>query len=249
MNVRSAENLVSCHREGMRADALVRKALKMSESDGVLRAIVQANAAFDAQMVQAIHVVKPPDSLRKKIAECSAPRELRNHARHPAILCAIAGVLLAIGFIAYQAIEKSAGFPGRENVGRMVDQLSQMTGAELEMKDGTVGGLEDWFMLRGFDGMALSPDIASLPVAGARTFQSAGHAVAQIQVAIDKHAAMLNVFRASDFEVELEDGGDWDFFEQGEWASAIRERQGVCTLLAFHGPIEEMKKLVLTLKP
>ena len=102
-------------------------------------------------------------------------------------------------------------------------------------------------MLRGFDGMALSPEIASLPVAGARTFQSAGHAVAQ--VAIDKHAAILNVFRASDFDVELADDGDWKFFEQGKWAAAIRQRRGVCTLLAFLGSIEEMKEFVLTLKP
>ena len=247
MNVRTAENLVACHREGMRADASVQKALKMSESDELLRAIVQANATFDAQMVQAIHGVRPPDSLRKKIAECSVPKELRSHARHPAILCAIAGVLLAVGFVVYLEMEKIEGFPGKENAGRMVDQLGHMTGVELEVKNGTVGGLEDWFMLRGFDGMALSPEIASLPVAGARTFQSAGHAVAQ--VAIDKHAAILNVFRASDFDIELADDGDWKFFEQGKWAAAIRERRGVCTLLAFLGSIEEMKEFVLTLKP
>lgn len=247
MNVRTAENLVSCHREGKPADASVKKALKMAESDGLLRAIVEANAAFDAQMVQAIHVVKPPDSLRKKIAECSAPRELRTHARHPAILCAIAGVLLAIGFVVFLEMEKRAGFPGKENAGRMVDQLSHMTGAELEVKDGTVGELADWFMLSGFDGMALSDEIASLPVAGARTFQFAGHPVAQ--VAIDQHAAVLNVFRASDFEVELDDGGDWRFFEQGEWAAAIRQSRGVCTLLAFLGSTEEMREFVIKLKP
>ena len=247
MNVRTAENLVACHREGMRVDGSVRKALKMSESDELLRAIVQANAAFDAQMVQAIHTVRLPDSLRKKIAECSGPKELRRHARHPAILCAIAGVLLAIGFVIFLEMEKRAGFPGKENADRMVEQIVRMTGVELEVKSGTVGGLEDWLMLRGFDGLALPPDIASLPVVGARTFQSGGHAVAQ--VAIDRRAVILNVFRASDFDVELAEDGDWKFFEQGKWAAAIRQRRGVCTLLAFLGSIEEMKEFVLTLKP
>ena len=52
MNVRTAENLVACHRDGMRADASVQKALKMSESDELLRAIVQANATFDAKSLK-----------------------------------------------------------------------------------------------------------------------------------------------------------------------------------------------------
>ena len=249
MNVRTAENLLACHREGIRPDASVQKALKMSESDEQMREKLKANAAFDTQMVEAIHGLKPPDSLRKKIAECAAPGELRKHALHPAILCAMAGVLLGLGFFVWLEMERRAGFPGKENAGRMVDQLSRMTGVELEMKTGTAGGLADWFMLRGFDEMRLPPDLAALPAAGARTFLSAGHSVAQVAIAVDQHAPILNVFRASDFAVELEDGGDWKFFDQDEWAAAIRQRGGVCTMLAFRGTVEEMKAFVLTLKP
>ena len=247
MNVRTAENLIACHRDGMRADASVQKALKMSESDELLRAKLKANAAFDAQIVEAIHFIKPPDSLRKRIAACGGSRQLHKNARHPTILCAIAGGLLAIGFLVYLEVEKRAGFPGKESAARMVDQLSHMTGVELEPKKDTVGGLADWFMLRGFDEMVLPPDLASLHAVGARTFQWAGHAVGQ--VAIDQHATILNVFRASDFEIELEDGGDWKIFAQDEWAAAIRQRRGVCTLLAFRGSVEEMQEFVLSLKP
>lgn len=249
MNVRTAEKLLSCHREGIRPEASVQKALKMAESDELMREKLKANAAFDAQIVEAIHYIKPPDSLRKKIAECAAPRELRKHARHPAILCAIAGVLLAIGFFVYLEMEKRAGFPGKENAERMLDQLNRMTGVELEIKSGTVGGLADWFMLRGFDEMALPPEIAALPATGARTFLSAGHPVGQVAIGDEKHASILDVFRASDFGVELEDGGDWRIFAHGEWAAAIRQRSGVCTMLAFRGSVEEMKAFVLNLKP
>ena len=249
MNVRTAENLLACHREGVRPEASVQKALKMAESDEQMREKLKANAAFDAQIVDAIHFVKPPDSLRKKIAECSAPKELRKHALHPAILCAIAGVLLAIGFVVWHEMERRAGFPGKENAERMVEQLNHMTGVELEMKTGTVGGLADWFMLRGFDGMTLPPDVAALPAAGARTFQSASHSVAQVVIGEEKRASMLDVFRASDFDIELDDDGDWKFFDHGEWAAAIRQRGGICTMLAFRGTVDEMKAFVLTLKP
>ena len=228
-------------------DPAVQKALKMSESDELLRETLKTNAAFDTQIVNAIHGIKPPDSLRQKIADCASPKALRNHARHPTILCAIAGVLLAIGFGIYLWLEQRAGFPGKENAARMVDSLGRMSGVELEMKSGTLGSLEDWFVLRGLDEMTLPPDIAALPVAGARTFQFIGHNVGQ--VAIDKHATILNVFRASDFDIELEDGGDWKVFAQADWAAAIRQRKGVCTLLAFRGSVEEMQNFVLSLKP
>ena len=249
MNVRTAEKLLACHREGIRPEASVQRALKMSESDGQMREMLKANAAFDAQIVGAIHVIKPPESLRKKIAEGVEPKKLRKHALHPAILCAMAGVLLGLGFLVWLEMESRAGFPGKENADRMLEQLNRMTGVELEMKTGTVGGLADWFMLRGFDEMALPPDVAKLPATGARTFQSAGHPVGQVAIGGDQHASILNVFRASDFGIELEDGADWRIFAQAEWAAAIRQRGGVCTMLAFRGTVEEMKAFVLTMKP
>ena len=242
MNVRAAENFLACHRDGMRAEASVEKALKMAESDERMREQLRVQTAFDAQMVEAIHCIKPPDGLRKKIAECAAPKELRKNAWHPTILCAFAGGLLTIGFLVHLEMERRAGFPGKENAERMVGQLGHM-----EEKRTTVAGLADWFMLHGFDGMALPPDVAALPAVGARTFESSGHAVGQ--VAIESHAAVLNVFRASDFGIELEQDGAWKIFERDEWAAAIRQRGDICTLLAFHGSSAEMEEYVRRLQP
>ena len=242
MNVRSAENLLACHRDGMRAEASIEKALAMAESDERMREQLRVQAAFDTQMVDAIHCIKPPDSLRKRIAECAAPKELRRHARHPAILCAIAGALLAVGFLIYLEMERRAGFPGKENAERMVGQVGHM-----EEKRTTVAGLADWFMLHGFDGMGLPPDVAALPAVGARTFQSSGHTVGQ--VAIDSHATVLNVFRAADFGIALEQDGGWKIFEQDDWAAAIRQRGDICTLLAFRGSGAEMEEYVRSLQP
>ena len=247
MNIRTAEKHLACHREGMRAGTQIEKALKMAESDERMREQLRFQAKFDAQMVGAIHSVRPPDSLRKRIAECAGPKELRRHARHPAILCAIAGGLLTIGFLIYLEIERRTGFPGMENAGRMVAQLGRMSGVELEMKNDTVGGLADWFMLHGFDGMVVPADVAALPAVGARTFQNNGHTIAQ--VALASHASILNVFRASDFGVELAQDCDWRTFERDEWVAAIRQRGDMCTLLAFQGTIVEMEEFVRSLKP
>ena len=247
MNVRTAETYLACHRAGMRTSGPVAAALKMAESDELMRAQLEAQAAFDAQMMNAIHLIRAPETLRKKIADGAAPPTLRKHARHPAILCAIAGVLLGIGFGVYLLLEHLAGFPGKENAVRMVEQLGRMSGVELEPKRDTVAGLADWFMLRGFDGMAVPPDLGALPAVGARTFQNAGHTIGQI--AIDRHETILNVFRASDFGVRLGQEDDWKIFEQDAWAAAIRQRGDVCTLLAFRGSAGEMEEFVRSLQP
>ena len=247
MNVRTAETYLACHRAGMRMDAPILKAMKMAETDELMRAQLEAQAGFDTQMVEAIRLIKPPDGLIKRIADSAAPQALRKHARHPTILCAIAGVLLAFGFLIYLEMERRAGFPGKENAVRMVAQLGHMSGVELEPKHDTVAGLADWFMLRGFDGMSVPPDLGALPAVGARTFDSAGHTVGQ--VAIDRHDAILNVFRASDFGIRLDPQGGWKVFEQEEWAAAIRQRGDICTLLAFRGSGGEMEEFVQSLQP
>ena len=247
MNVRTAETYLSCHRAGIRVSGPVSTALKMAESDERMRAQLEAQTAFDTQMLEAIHLLRPPESLRKRIAECGAPRELRQHALHPTILCAVAGVLLAVGFGVYLWIEQRAGFPGKEHAARMVEQLGRMSGVELEPKRETVAGLADWFLLRGFDAMMVPRDVGALPAVGARTFQSAGHTVGQ--VAIDRHETILHVFRASDFGVRLGQEDGWKIFDQGEWAAAIRQRGDICTLLAFHGKAVEMEAFVLSLQP
>lgn len=247
MNVRTAETYLSCHRAGMRMSGPILTALKMAESDELMRAQLDAQAGFDTQMLEAIRLIKPPESLRKRIADGAAPPALRKHARHPAILCAIAGVLLIVGFLIYLEIERRAGFPGKENAERMVEQLGRMSGVELEPKRDTVAGLEDWFMLHGFDAMTVPPDVGALPAVGARTFESAGHTVGQ--VAIERHATILNVFRASDFGVRLGQGDAWKIFQQDAWAAAIRQRGDICTLLAFRGSGEEMEEFVRSLQP
>ena len=247
MNVRTAETYLACYRAGMRVDGPILKAMKMAETDELMRAQLEAQAGFDTQMVDAIRSIKPPDGLIKKIADGTAPQALRKHAHHPTILCAIAGALLAVGFLIYLEIEKRAGFPGKENALRMVAQLGRMSGVELEPKHDTVAGLADWFMLHGFDGMSVPPDLGALPAVGARTFDSAGHTVGQ--VAIDRHETILNVFRASDFGVRLDPKDGWKIFEQEEWAAAIRQRGDVCTLLAFRGNSGEMEEFVQSLQP
>ena len=101
--------------------------------------------------------------------------------------------------------------------------------------------------MRGFEGFVLPADLAVLPAVGTRTFKLNGQAVAQ--VALDRHNSILNVFRATDFGVQLPPGGEWTIFEQEGWAAAIRQQGEVATLLSFRGDRAEIEKFVRSLKP
>ncbi len=252
MNLQSAEIYLPCYRPGRKLDGRISKAVRYAEGDEGLQRKLKEQTNFDEQMMEAIRFIRPPENLRQRLGELAsrpdaALRSLRDHARHPAILCAIAGVLLILGFLIYLELDRRADFPGKDNAERMVDALRNMSGVELEPTKGGAGGLGDWFYMRGFEGFALPEDLAAMPVVGSRTFRLGGHLVGQ--VAVDRHETIMNVFRGSDFGVRLEKEPDWTLFEQEGWAAAIRQRGDICTLLAFRGERADMELFLKNLQP
>jgi hypothetical protein len=227
-------------------DTRIARAARVAEEDEALRARLAAQAGFDEQMVEAIHAIKPPDGFRARLGLASS-RGLRKHARHPAILCAIAGALLIIGFLVYLEMDRRASFPGKENVESMIDSLDRMSGMELESAHGPVSGLTDWFYMRGFEGLELPPDLAALPAVGVRTFSQGSHTICQL--AIDRQASILTIFHASEFGVFLDSDADWKYFDHGEWSAAIRRRGDICTVITLRGSRADIEELIHSLTP
>jgi hypothetical protein len=251
MNAQNAETYLPCYRPGKPMDARTLKAARYAERDETLRRRLAEQMSFDEQMVSAIHFIQPPENLRQKLHAlgapgATAPPTLRSHLRHPAMLSALAGVLLFIGLIVVQELHRRQAFPGREATDRMLATTSDMSGVEMEPTHGRVGDLGDAFYMRGFEGFTVPESVAQLPVVGMRIFRQNGHRVAQL--AVDAHDALVFVFNASDFGVELGAVPDWRVWEQDQWAAAIRSDQGTCTMIAFRGDIEEMKRFLQTLR-
>jgi hypothetical protein len=246
MNLQTAEIYLPCYRAGRRMDTRIAKAARVAEGDELLRGKLAAQTSFDEQMVGAIHTIRPPEGFRARLGSAAGPA-LRKHARHPAILCAIAGALLIIGFLTYLELDRRSDFPGKPSVESMLAQLDRMDEMDFEPVNGPISGLTDWLMLRGIDGLEVPPELAGLKAAYARTFKKDGESVAQL--AINEHSSILTIFRASDFNVRLDPNGDWKFFEQGEWSAAIRQRGDTCTLLALRGSPADMEEFIRSLTP
>jgi hypothetical protein len=104
-------------------------------------------------------------------------------------------------------------------------------------------------MLQGFNGFTLPEEVAPLQAVAWRVFREgqSSHRVAQFVV--ENHKTVAFVFRASDFGVQPDADTRWRTFEVEDWAAAITERNGMCTVLTFRGDDAEMKKFLSTLKP
>lgn len=251
MNTKTAEVHLPLYRAGQRVDSRTLKAVRVAECDPVLRQKLSDQMDFDDQMVDVIHFIRPPDDLRQKLSELTAraagAERLKIQIAHPAILSALAGVLLIVGFLIYLEIDSRRNFPGREAVQRMLAETEHMTGVEFEPTSSPAGQLSDWFFMHGFDSFVAGPDLAALPAVGARVFKQNGQPIAQL--AIDRQNAILFSFRAADFGVNLGSDGDWNVFEREGWVAAIRAEKGICTMVAFRGTKSEMKGFVEGLKP
>jgi len=253
MSPEEARQLMALYREGKPADSRITKAVGIAEGDDTLRSELQDQMAFDGQMLEAIRHIELPADLWTKLNEVASARgPSKSRARqffNPSILCAIAGVLLLIGFGVWRYMAEGEDFPGRSRVETFIKMNDRMTGAELEPTQTTAGQLGDNMMLQGFNGFTLPEEIAALPVIGWRVFREgqSSHRVAQFVV--ENHNTVVFVFRASDFGVQPEAATRWRTFEFEGWAAAITERSGMCTVLTFHGDEAEMKKFLSSLKP
>ena len=253
MNTGEARQLIALHREGRESDSRIAKAIRVAEGDETLRAELQEQREFDRQMVEVIRYIQLPDDLWTKLHELAATRtpgrSTRRQFFNPAILCAVAGIILLVGFIAWRIIAAADDFPGRGRIEEFIKLNERMTGAELEPTEATAGQLVDNMMLQGFNGFTVPAEVAPLQAFGWRVFRDgqSSHRIAQFVV--ENHKTVAFVFRASDFGVQPDADARWRTFQVEEWAAAITERNGMCTVLTFRGDEAEMNRFLSTLKP
>jgi hypothetical protein len=250
MNTEDAAILLALHRPGRATEGPVQKALRLAEKEPELAAQLAAQGEFDSQIVAVIQSITPPENLRHKLQEAgaragTAKPKLRSQACNPAVLTAIVGVLLILGFVAWTVMERMEKFPGRDAAESMLSATSKMNGTELEAMTATTGKLQDWFYMRGFEGYTVPPQIAALPAVGSRIFQIEGHSIAQ--VAVDRHDSILYVFHASDFGVEIPAVESWRVIEHEGWAAGLRRDGDICSMIAFRGEKDEMRDFLAKL--
>lgn len=251
MKIKEAEIYLPCYRAGQSAGKRILKAAQLAGQDEGLKATLEAQVRFDQEVVDLIHSIQPPEDLRKKLGAVigldpsKAPRPLRSQLSHPAMVCVVAGALLMIGFLVWLELDRRADFKGRAAVAQMVGVARDMSGVELQPVDSVAGDLGDSFYIRGFEGFSLVPELARLHTVGTRVFKQDGHPVAQL--AVDPHNALLYLFRASDFGIDLHPHGKWKVFTVDGFVIGLRQDAQLCAAISFRGTREEMESFLRTL--
>lgn len=250
MKATEAELLLHCHRAGREPGGRVQKAVRVAAGDARLAEKLRAQMEFDAQIVEAIHSVLPPEDLREKLdalneAAGAGRRKTRVKVSNPAMLSALAGVLLFVGVVVFFVMESMADFAGREAVQDMLDSTTKLNGTEFESVTMNTTQLGDWFYIRGYEGYEVPPEFAAEQVIGSRVFRQEGRPIAQFVV--EKHESVIFEFHAADFGVQLPADGEWRVIERGGWAAAVRQRGAHCHMIAFRGAAAEMRAFLQTL--
>jgi len=120
----------------------------------------------------------------------------------------------------------------------LVDNAGALDGSEFESITPTQAGeLDDWFVMKGFEGFSLPPQLQKAKAVGCRIMKHEGVAVAH--VALDQRNAMLFVFRVADLKVEAE-GTNWRIFQEDDWAVAVRTDQRNGYVVMFQGDDADM---------
>ena len=160
----------------------------------------------------------------------------------PVVLAIVLAVLVVVGVGIYATMRKLDDFAGKDAVCELVDDADAMSGMELEAIAPTEAGkLGDWFLLKGFEDFSAPAELAKVKSVGCRVYRRDGHPIAQ--VALDRHNALLLVFRAEDLKVNPGSTA-WRIFQQDDWAVAAKGDGRNCYVIAFLGNSEEMAPLL-----
>jgi len=258
MNAKTAQSLLRCYRSGKTGDSRMEKAMRFADEDPELRKALDEQIAFDEQIIGAIHFIKPPDDLRKKLTDLGGETNgektrLRSQVINPAIMTAIFGVVVLLGCVVFIVMERMEKFPGRDAVENMLSAAGKMSGGELEPASGNAGQLGDWLYMHGYDGYEAPVELSALPVTGSRVFRMDGQPIAQLLIGNGDPASpegircLIFEFHASEFGVQLPSDAGWKVLGFGEWVGAIKQHGDHCFLITFRGSKSDMQDFLKTL--
>ena len=250
MNLKLAQALLKCYRPGKPElqDPQIQKALRIAEGVPDMKAALDAQIEFDERQAKLIRSVVPSEPFLDKIdatLENIQKGFQWNTLKQPPFLAGAIALLVVIGVAIYFGLEAMENFPGRDSAEQMIDMTEEMTGIELEPKVTEAGMLEDWFFSNGYENFRMLPEFAHMKTVGCRVFHQDGYPVAQI--AIENRNLLLYIFHGDEFGVKIDPPDRWKYFQQGEWAAAIRADGDTCFMAAFRGRKAEMQDFIRSL--
>lgn len=241
MNPRVARRILSTYLEDTHSDPApqVQNALKTIKESPELDQEFQKQVALDKR-VQAIFekIVVPDDAMQKLASQIDSAPARRFNPRDPAMLSVLIGFLLLVAVLTWNFLGRPAAFPS-DALG-MAEQILKSDDQPFESVDQPAGSLEDWFVLKGFDGFKVPARLAKYQVDEAAILKIDNQPVAIVSIP-DQNAQFV-AFSSKLSGIEITPYGTWRMTQLDlENSIAIREEKGMCFMVIRRGNLDDLE--------
>lgn len=242
MNPRTARNVLATHLgdPNETPPPAVQKALKAVSKSPELQADYERQSALDARWRKVLSGVEIPDGVESGFAAQIASLPVRRfNPRDPAMLAAAIGFLLLVSVLTWNFLGRPAAFP--QDAEEIAERVLEVDGEEFETVGEPAGEVEDWFVLKGFDGFKV-PDRLAAHIAGTGGILKIQNQPVAV-LSIPQRNAWFVCFPAPPFGIDLP-AGEWRFAQIDEHhAAAVREDEGMCFMILRKGSLASVQDL------
>ena len=229
-------------------DRAMRSALESARTIPEAAASLTTQQQFDQALAKLVRQIEIPKSTEEWFVNASlikgVKRSWKKTARHPAILATALAVLVMAGLTVYFLVERLQEFPGSATAKKMLVVASTTKKAQLDPLDTDAINIGDYFFMKfQLEHFDVPISFADLRATGARVFDDDdGHRVAQ--VALAESGLQFFLYPADPTETRARPAPKkprWRFVEGEGWAGAVKERNGVCFMIAMRGSREDLE--------
>ena len=243
MTPRAAKNLLATHLEDPNETPppLVQKALKALARSPELKAEYDQQAALDARGRRILGEVEIPFEVEEMLSSKVATLPTRRfNPRDPAIFAAAIGFLLLVLVLTWNFLGRPAAFP--PDAADIAERVLEIEDEPFDPVGEPSGKLEDWFLMKGFDGFKVPEHLAAHLAESGGILKIENQPVAV--VTIPQLNSRFLVFPAHPFGIDLPES-EWRTAPIDErFAAAIREEGGMCFMILRRGSLASVQDLV-----
>jgi hypothetical protein len=245
MSPSSARKILAMHLEDPleSAPSSVQKALKALGASPELMADYERQSALDKRARKILVDAEIPAEVEQGLAESVAALPVRRfHPKDPAILAAALGFLLLVALLVWNFLGRPAVFP--PDAAEIAETVIEVQDEPFDEVGEPAGMVEDWFLMKGFDGFKVPEHLASNMAESGGILKIQNQPVAV--VVVPGRDARFVVFEASLFGVDLPDG-EWRTVRiDNLHAAAIRQQDGMCFMIVRRGSLASVQDLLGT---
>lgn len=240
MNPKTARRILATHFEDPNGDipSDVEKALNIVEKNPDLLAEYRDQAAMDKKAAQLLGEIEIPesaiDTLSSTISSLPVPRFRWND---PAMVSVLIGVILLVCVLAWDFLGRPASFPA--DAIELASAVSSIPNEKFEPAGLPAGEMDDWFVLKGFDGFTAPGRLASVSADSASVLKSESVALAVLEMP-DRNLRVAS-FNSKPLDIQMPER-EWRFTQiDPNLSAAIRLEGGACVLVVHPGPVDFLK--------